>query len=263
MKLHVKAVLGALALLTVPPSVAHAQGPLFRDDFSSYWRDSIIASEHAYQNGQSWSPWTATSGCLLEREGMSATGWTGDPLGRRGYADPNCRPTGSAVFRVVTNRADFKDEAVTMRLFLRTNESTTSPFVATDATPATIWDGVKIFLRYQNSTHLYYAAVARRDGRVVIKKKCPGGTEAGGTYYDIGPEIDGHWLNPNVWHDVAASAVNTSNGVRLTLSQHGRTLVTVTDTGVGCEPIWWAGRVGIRADNVNAQFDDFTVNKPL
>ncbi len=38
--------------------------------------------------------------------------------------------------------------------------------------------------------HLYYATIARRDGVAVIKKKCPGGSSNGGTYYDLAARAD-------------------------------------------------------------------------
>lgn len=259
MRFRTKIVIGAVAL-SIFPAAAHASPVLFSDDFSSYQRDSVIASEYSFQNGLSGpSPWIATSGCLFERDGLSATGWVGDPRSLPGDAQAACDPNGSTVFRLVTKRTDFRNQSVSFRLFLRTNDATGAPFLATDTTPALPWDGVKIFLRYQDSTHLYYASVARRDGAVVLKKKCPGGADAGGTYYDIGDETHGHPLPSDSWQTVQATARNVGDGVQLSLSQNGTTLVTATDNGVGCAPIREPGRTGIRGDNVNFQFDDFVV----
>jgi hypothetical protein len=259
MRIRSKIIIGALAaLLFATP--AHAKSVLFSEDFSSYGRNSIIASEYDFQNGSGGSaPWMATSGCLFERDGRRSTGWVGDPHSLAGDASPQCTPNGSTVFRLVTRRADFRNVSVSFGLFLRTNDSNGSPFLATSSTPALPWDGVKIFLRYQDSTRLYYASVARRDGGVVIKKKCPGGPDAGGTYYDVGDEVYGRGLPADVWQKVEASAVNLGDGVRITLSQNGQTLITATDNGVGCAPIREPGRTGIRSDNVNFQFDEFTV----
>lgn len=259
MRFRTKLVIGVVAL-SIFPATAHASSVLFSDDFSSYGRDSVIASEYSFQNGISGSsPWISTSGCLFERDGRSATGWVGDPRSLAGDADPTCDLNGSTVFRLITKRTDFRNESVSFQLFLRTNTATGAPFLATDATPALPWDGVKIFLRYQDSTHLYYASVARRDGAVVLKKKCPGGADAGGTYYDIGNEVPGHRLPSDQWQAVRATARNVGDGVQLSLSLNGTTIVTATDDGVGCAPIREPGRTGIRGDNVNFQFDDFVV----
>ena len=62
---------------------------------------------------------------------------------------------------------------------------------ATASTPAQQWDGVHLWLRYQSERQLYAVSVARRDGRVVIKKKCPGGASNGGTYYPLGKDAMG------------------------------------------------------------------------
>jgi hypothetical protein len=37
-------------------------------------------------------------------------------------------------------------------------------------------------LRYRSEQSLYYPSVNRRDGQVVVKKKCAGGPFNGGTY---------------------------------------------------------------------------------
>ena len=262
MNMRTKMMVGALVLSLVV-SGAQRSPVLFRENFASYAPDSVISSEYAYQVGErDGSPWTVTSGCLIERDGMSATGWVGDPKSLDGDATPTCDTSGSNVFRLVTKRATYLDIKVSMRLFLRPDPATGSPFTETAETPAVDWDGVKLFLRYQNPYHLYYASVARRDGGVVLKKKCAGGPDNGGTYYDLGEgELRDHPLNVGEWQSVEASVQNEGDGVRLTLSQNGETIATAVDDGVGCAPIQAAGRTGIRGDNANFQFDDFTVSR--
>ena len=118
-----------------------------------------------------------------------------------------------------------------------------------------------IFLRYQSEYQLYYASVNRRDGHVVIKKKCSGGPSNGGTYYELGPgEISGHAIPFGTDEPVGASVINNADGsVTLTLSLNGTTIITATDNGVGCAPITAPGKVGIRGDNDNFTVSGFTV----
>ena len=71
--------------------------------------------------------------------------------------------TGSAVFRMWTKRSDFGDVAVSFGLrndgFTPTGES---------------WDGVKIYLRRQDGDNFYTAEVNRREGNVIVQRKCDG-----------------------------------------------------------------------------------------
>jgi len=66
---------------------------------------------------------------------------------------------------------------------------------------------VHIFMRYQSPDLLYVLSVDRRDGVIVIKKKVPGGTTAGGTYYTLA-SVQGRAVTGR-WQQVRASAVNT------------------------------------------------------
>ncbi len=155
------------------------------------------------------------------------------------------------MFRLTTQRSDFGDVAVSLRL---RNDGLSS----TASTPPVDWDGIHVFLRYQSEYSLYYASVNRRDGTVVIKKKVPGGSSNGGTYYELTPDL-AHAVPYGQWQDVTATVRNVPGGVELTLLADGVVLARVTDTGVGGPPITGPGRVGLRGDNVNASFDDFTV----
>jgi len=94
-----------------------------------------------------------------------------------------------------------------------------------------------------------------------MKKKCAGGPSNGGTYYELGPgEVSGQPIPFGVDQFVGASGGNNADGsVTLTLSLGGTTIVTATDTGVGCAPIRTAGKVGIRGDNDNFTVTGFTV----
>ena len=210
----------------------------------------LVTNEYAYWNPQDptavRSPdWELTSGSLFS---TGSALWTGRP----DTANPNATSsngTDSAVFRLTTRRADFGDVAVDFTLHNNALTSTTS-------TPPVDWDGVHIFLHYQSEYELYYASVNRRDGHVVIKKKCAGGPSNGGSYYELGPgEVRGHAIPLGTDQRVGATVVDNADGsVTLTLRLGGVTVVTATDAGVGCAPITAPGKVGVRGDN-----DDFTV----
>jgi hypothetical protein len=214
-----------------------------------------VTNEFAFWNptlpSSSVSPdWELTSGSLFAKDGAY---WTGAP----DTANPNATSsngTDSAIFRLTTKRADFGDVGVTFALH---NDGLTS----TASTPPVAWDGVHIFLRYQTEESLYYASVNRRDGHVVIKKKCPGGPSNGGTYYELGPgEVANHPIAFATNQNVGATVVNNSDGsVTLTLSLSGTRIISATDNGIGCSPIRQAGKVGIRGDNDDFTFSGFTV----
>ncbi len=242
---------------TAPPTVPGPQPPssstLLTDTFDG--SDGLITNEYA-----TWNPtdplavqspvWNMTSGSLFRRAG---TAWSGIP----DAASPDRRSsvaTGSAIFRLTTKRRDFGDVKVSLRL--RNERLLTTP-----QTPATDWDGIHLFLRYQSEYSLYYASVNRRDGTSVIKKKCPGGTENGGTYYALSKYV-AHAVVYGSWQSVSASVANRSDGaVTIALYDGARLVASAVDAGVGCSPIRAAGAVGIRGDNTEFSFDDFAVTK--
>jgi hypothetical protein len=65
----------------------------------------------------------------------------------------------------------------------------------------------------------------------------------------------------NTWQRVRATVKSNSDGsVTLALFSGNTLLVSATDDGsIGGPPITSAGRVGLRGDNADLQFDDFTV----
>jgi hypothetical protein len=226
---------------------------LFSDDFSQY-PDGLITSEYAFWNptlsSAKVSPiWEMTSGSLFASGGA---GWTGVP--NSGAPDADSNPTNnSSVFRLTSKQADFKDVAVTFDLL---NQGLTS----TASTPAVAWDGVHVFLRYQSEYNLYYASVNRRDNTVVIKKKVAGGSSNGGTYYDLSSYVP-HSVTYNAWQKIKATVKDNADGsVSIELYADGTLIAKATDNGsVGGAPIRTAGKVGIRGDNANIKFKNFTV----
>lgn len=215
-------------------------------------RDGLVTNEWAYWNRAAaaavTSPdWEMDSGSLFARSGSY---WSGRPDDRTPDATSSTG-TNSAIFRLTSRRHDLRDTNVDLSLLVR--GMTTTP-----STPAVDWDGIHLFLRYQNEQNLYYASVARRDGHVVLKKKCAGGSSNGGTYYTLA-ELSGKKVAPNAWRRVGASVKTLADGsVELSLRQDGSTILRAVDRGTGCAPITTAGAVGIRGDNTEFEFREFT-----
>ena len=217
--------------------------------------DRLVTNEYAFWNSNHTdavkSPdWQMDSGSLFAKAGAGYSGAidTGpvDALSKQ--------HTNSAVFRLNTTRRDFGDVRVMTNLNIAQLGSTAS-------TPKVDWDGIHIWLRYQSEYNLYYASVARRDGHIIIKKKCAGGSQNGGTYYELAGEKSGYPIAMGQTMAVGATVRNNSNGsVTITLIRNGKTLMSATDTGKGCAPIRNNGAVGIRGDNAKFTFTNFTVN---
>jgi hypothetical protein len=235
-----------------PPATGSA---LFREEFN--YPDGLITNEYSTWNPQhadaATSPtWEMTSGSLFAQGG---TGWTGIPDGCSSSSPTSSPCTASGVFRLNAKRRDFGD--VTVSLDLRSNYLTSS-----SRTPAVDWDGVHVWLHYQSEYKLYYASFNRRDGNIVIKKKCEGGSENGGTYYELGSgEAPGFPVPLGTWQHLAASIQDNSDGsVTIAMWRDGVRLLSATDSGVGCAPITAAGSVGVRGDNADFNIDNFVVS---
>jgi hypothetical protein len=197
-----------------------------------------------------YSPvWQVTAGSLFAVGGAGDTGKIDD-----GIPGPrSATHTGSAVFRMNTRRSDFLNVKVSFTVNIA-GQTTTA------YTPASSYDGVHIWLRHKSQYELYAASVTRRDGVVLIKKKCPGGPTNGGTYYTLGTEVPGMPVVRNAWQQMAATVQNNPSGsVTIVVYVRGKAVVSAVDTGVGCAPITGAAPVGIRSDNTRFRFDKFTV----
>jgi hypothetical protein len=240
------------ATVTSGPSgvVAARTAAVFADRFDR--ADGLMTnsvSESARPGQAGWSAdWQATSGSWFVRDGAA---WSGVPDGlvpdRR-----SATSTGSAILRIRTRAATHGDVAVSARFRL-------DAFTTTALTPTQDWDGAHLWLRYHSEEELYAVSVARRDGTVVIRKKCAGGTSNGGTYLDLGarahlPVVAG------AWRDVQATVQNRPDGtVALAAYVGGRLVTSAIDDGVGCAPLRAAGAVGVRGDNTDLRVDDFEV----
>jgi len=238
---------GASSALTTSATTSGTK--LLSDSFSR--NDGLITNEYAFWNPTSVSAvksttWDMTSGSLFARNG---TAWSGVP----DAIDPNATSsngTDSAIFRLVTKRKDFGSVDVSFRL--RHNAFTSTP-----ATPAVAWDGEHVFLRYVDETSLYSVSFNRRDGSTAIKKKVPGGSSNGGTYFTLAEGRDS--FSSGIFHTVRAMIFDNPGGsVSIRLRVDGVLVLSATDSGTG-GPAIRSGRVGIRGDNSDFNFDDFIV----
>lgn len=222
----------------------------FVDNFDGI--DGLITNEYAF-----WNPtlkesvkspnWEMTSGSLFRK---SNQGWTGNPDG--GNPDAlSAKANNSCIFRCVTKRKDFGNVKISF-------DFTPLAFVTAATTPAVDWDGAHIFMRYQSEESLYYISFLRRDGKIIVKKKVPGGPSNGGTYYEIGSYLPSV-LPLNKTAKVEGTIKTLSQGVNLTLSLNGVKVLDVVDAGANGAPILVAGGTGLRGDNLNFTIDNFTV----
>ena len=155
---------------------------------------------------------------------------------------------------MVSLERDFGD--VTMEVTLQVADLS-----STERTPPQDYDGAHIWVRYQSEYELYAVSVDRRDGIMVIKKKCAGGPDNGGTYYDLNHEMPGFPIPFDSWQKVTVNVYDQPDGsVTITASRDGYTMAA-TDTGVGCAPLHGGG-VGVRGDNAELRFARIVV-QPL
>lgn len=207
--------------------------------------DEIIAAEGT--PGSDDTTWEVTSGTLFRDGG---TGWTGRPDG-----GDTPGSTGSAVFRMVSADRHFAD--LDMSVTLRVDA-----LVETQRTPAQDYDGAHIWVRYRSDRELYAISVDRRDGTMIIKKKCPGGDSNGGTYYDLSPSLPDVPIPLRQWQHVAVSVRDLPDGtVRIAAARDG-TSIEATDRGVGCPALRGGGGVGIRGDNAELRLASVVVDQP-
>lgn len=209
---------------------------------------NLVTNEYAYYNPlvlgiATSSIWEMDSGSLFTKDDQY---WTGVP----DDTSPNVYSTNgtdSAIFRLNTKQS-YTNETTSF-------DFTFNDFVTTKSTPAVDWDGAHVFMHYVSEFNLYYVSFLRRDKKIVIKKKCVGGPDNGGTYYELSPETKFNLPNPA---HIAVTALDIGKTVILSLAVNGTTVLTATDTGVGC-PVITAGDTGLRLDNTDAMFTNFNV----
>jgi hypothetical protein len=214
----------------------------------------LITNDFAYFNPDDRravrSPiWLVTSGSLFARHGAA---WTGPPNSIRPNAH-STNGTGSATFRLVTRRRNFGNVAVSFDLLIR---GLLTPGIGTVHS----WDGVHVFLRYRSQHSLYVVSLVRRDGLVVAKKKRPGGSANGGSYYTLGPPLLNRPVFGRWQHFLVTIRTLPNNGaVSIAAYVDNRQLLSVVDKGLGGSALTDPGAVGIRGDNTDFEFAHFQV----
>lgn len=221
-------------------AVATSQPASIVDSFTG--PNGLIAAEkHPATVG---SAWVVTSGSLFRDDDE---GWTGRPDDGQSQGD-----TGSTVFRMISAQRGFADVHVTMRL--RVDDLT-----ETDRTPDQPFDGAHIWVRYESDQQLYAVSVDRRDATMIIKKKCAGGNENGGTYFDLSSFVTDAPIPLGQWQQISVTVQDLPDGsVAISASRDGRSVEAI-DGGVGCPPLRGGGGVGVRGDNAELRFDDIRV----
>jgi hypothetical protein len=252
---------GPVSPATGGSSVGDEPALLLRDTFSAAnGPNGIVTNAWAlfHPGGVTSRTWEMTSGSLFSRAGA---GWSGAP--DDGTPDRlSRRATGSAVFRLRTARASFRDVRVDAEI--RVNRWSKA---RRGALPAIV-----LWVRYASERSLYWPSVLRADAKVDVEKKVPGGPfpDNAGTYYILAPYTQRGWpVSPGRWYRVAVTVRNGADGsVTISTYRDGRRMTTSVDRGAGqrvqvartgdgasnpTAALRRAGGLGIRGDN--ADFD--------
>lgn len=212
----------------------NASAQLFSERFS--YPDGLITDEHAFSapaslDAKKSAYWEVTAGALFARGSEASTG-------------------GPALLRMRTARRDFADAAVSFRVLNR-------GLASSPDTPARDWDGLHLRLRQQDERSFYHIGVNRRDGTCDIKKRVPSG---GGAYHNLVAGV-ARSVPYGSWQSVRALTRTRADGsVSIELYMDGALVVSAIDDGtVGGAPLREPGAIGIRGDNADLSFDDFSV----
>jgi hypothetical protein len=247
----------------------------FKDAFD--YPDGLVTNEYAHWNSSHSDAvvsnlWDMTSGSLFAQTG---TGWTGNPDSCSPNAtSSNC--TDSNVFRANTKKTFAGNVRVSFAI--RQNKEIHD---AGCESKGTCWHGTHIWLRYVNQYNLYYASIQRADGKVVIKRKVPCGSDNSGTYFEMSSYIPHDWSIGNWKHYSASIGTNADGSVTVKLYDDDQSTTVPVATGIdkggsnsswssNCTteghypgaaytPITQAGGVGMRGDFANFNVDNFTV----
>jgi hypothetical protein len=229
--------------LTVTADVDHERPLLFQDLFDG--PDGIITNHYAYfappyEDVPRSPAWEVESGCAL-RDGNRL--WSGAVDG----VEPNkdcSNGAGADVFRMWTKRADFGDVAVSFGL---RNEGY--------APVGESWDGVKLYLRRQDGDNFYTAEANRREGNVIVQRKCDGRyTLLDGTRSAVTPAFE------HEWDEVGGTVVNLPDDeVRIQVVRQGEVVLEAIDPAGTCDVLREPGRIGIRGDRTEFYVDGLDV----
>lgn len=224
--------------------------------------DRIVTNEFVHFSPGSNCPyksavWDMTSGSLFIKNNA---GYSGVPtLEKQSYCDSTDH-NNSAIFRLNTKQGNFSDVDVAMDYMAVAHGG--------GGAPDNSYDGIHMWVGYQNEYALYAATIFRWDGNLVIKKKVPQ-ARAGcsdpandGCYYNLTGETTHPAITTaNVWHhaDIVFQA-NANGTVTITEKIDGNVILQGTDNNVH-GPAYTSGAVGVRGDNTEFYFKDFVVTK--
>lgn len=243
---------------------------LFREDWkqgdaaTGVGNSPVVTNEYAY-----WNPtagdrvedpqWYANSGTLWGVNGFAFN--YKDPMD---IGAPNAQSTNhnnNAVGRFVTKKSDFADNYAIRVWIQNVGLTVPSGVIDGEVNVAHDWDGVHIWANYQAENNLYYASINRRDGKVVIKRKKPGGGSNGGTYVDLSTYNNYAVPTRSTQYRIVVETINTSPlTVRIRLWDFTTMLAEGIDSMAvsGVAPLT-SGSVGIRSDNCKWSCDKFNV----
>ncbi|WP_419230934.1 hypothetical protein [Gordonia sp. CPCC 205515] len=153
---------------------------------------------------------------------------------------------------MVSKDQTFHDVRFSTRL--KVADLTTTP-----RTPSRDFDGVHLWVRYRSDKELYAISLDRRDGKNVIKKKCPGGTDNGGTYFDLTPLSGDDPIPLGEWQQLSVTVRDQTDGSVLIDAERDGKHLRARDFGVGCPALNGAGGVGVRGDNTEFNLDGISV----
>jgi hypothetical protein len=267
--------LAATALVAAPGCQPEAQSPQ-QTKWTTQLSDSFDRSEEitettAAENSSSSLWWLSSGGGLTIADGVAGT-WSGDAApgylrsryGQRNPVDTDGGLRPQNLFRLLTRKT--WSGTVREQAYFRVRK-----YHLSDSPSRSGANGLLLFSRYLDQYNLYYAGV-RVDGHAIVKKK------SGGAYYTLSeaPVIKGAYdrtknptlLSENVRMGLRSITRDNPDGsvtISLYMDQTGSgewsLVATGIDAGVGGPPIRTAGRVGIRTDFMDVEFDDFLVAK--
>lgn len=232
---------------------------LFFDALSS--PDGIVTNEYSHYNSTGLCPhtsavWEMTSGTLLIKNGA---GYSGVPTDEATAVCESSQQTDSATFRLNTKANNFRN------VKLSVDYQAVKHGGASVATST--YDGMHIWVGYQNEYALYAVSVFRWDGVVVIKKKVPvqvancTDVSNDGCYYNLSSSLKqpATVFAANVWHHADIDYSADDNGyTTINLVIDGRQITKVVDKN-NHGPAYPSGAVGVRGDNTEFYFKNFKV----
>jgi hypothetical protein len=250
-------------VLATPPPTALVAGPTYTPLFS----ESFNGPDRIFTNAASFyskscpyvSPnWEMTSGTLLIKNGI---GYSGIPTSETTSTCNSQSATNSSVFRLNTVRKDFLNVRVALDYDVVKHGGANAQQNA--------FDGVHIWLGYQDEYNLYAATIFRWDQTFVTKKKVATSKVSckdvsnGGCYFNISPEVKNSTvMKTNTWHhaDIVYSSNPSNESVTIQTYIDGKLVNTGIDNHIASST-FPAGALGIRGDDTEFYFKNFRVTK--